>query len=147
MKRWTLSRRGLVSGCPRKNCKVPPVIAIAATMNRHTWTTRWDIGIVVLLERCGVRRGLHGEPRSDPCAAPVRPQLRESPPFAIGDRAHVETLHLALEPRSRRRPQALVRIAPSGGTGLAQGRHGADRAVRDLADRPHSRRAAGDRGR
>src|SRR6185295_16220424 len=52
MKRWTLSRRGDVSGWPRTNCSAPPMTAIAATMKRQTWTTRNDTGIDALPRRC-----------------------------------------------------------------------------------------------
>jgi hypothetical protein len=45
MKRCTLSSRGKVSGCPRNIWSVPPSMAIAATRNRQTCTTRWLIGI------------------------------------------------------------------------------------------------------
>ncbi len=35
MKRCTLSSRGVVSGCPKYICKVPPNMPIAAKMNKH----------------------------------------------------------------------------------------------------------------
>src|SRR4051812_23310181 len=41
MKRWTLSSRGEVSGCPRTICNEPPTTEMAAVRSRQTWTTIW----------------------------------------------------------------------------------------------------------
>src|SRR5947209_10962709 len=43
MNRWTLSKRGEVSGCPRYICSEPPKVAMAAKRNRQTWTIIWLI--------------------------------------------------------------------------------------------------------
>src|SRR3954468_18891908 len=41
MKRWTLSSRGEVSGCPRTICNEPPTTEMAAVRSRQIWTTIW----------------------------------------------------------------------------------------------------------